>query len=119
MSLGQPWALALLALAAPVVAAYLFRLHNQRRAVASTILLRVLRDPQPAAQRARAKLRHRVSLALVLGGLAFAVIALLRPTVGGRGPQRVIAVLDTSASMGAKDGGESRLARAADELEAL
>jgi Mg-chelatase subunit ChlD len=119
VSLGQPWALALLALAAPVVAAYLFRLHNQRRAVASTILLRVLRDPQPAAQRARAKLRHRVSLALVLAGLAFAVIALVRPTIGGQDRQRVIAVLDTSASMGARDGDATRLARAADELAAL
>lgn len=119
VSLAQPWALAALALAAPVVAAYLFRLHNQKRAVASTILLRVLRDPQPAAQRARAKLRHRLSLALVLAGLAMAVVALVRPTVGGRAPERVIAVLDTSASMGARDGGATRLAHAADELAAL
>ena len=119
MSVGQPWALALLALAAPVVAAYLFRLHTQRRAVASTMLLRVLRDPQPAAQRARARLRHKLSLALVLAGLAFAVLALVRPVLGGRGRQRIIVVLDTSASMGARDGDGTRLGRAVDELAAL
>lgn len=120
MSLGQPWALALLALAAPVIAAYLFRLHNLRRPVASTILLRVLRDPQPAAQRARAKLRHKLSLALLLAGLALAVIALVRPTIGGRARQRVIVVLDTSASMGARDhGGGTRLDRAAAALATL
>ena len=120
MTVTQPWALALLALAAPIVVAYLFRLHNQRKPVASTILLRVLRDPQPAAQRARAKLRHRISLAMILAGLAFAVIALARPTVGGRGRQRIIVVLDTSASMGARDhGGGTRLTRAADELEII
>lgn len=120
MTLAQPWALALLTLAAPVVAAYLFRLHNQRRPVASTILLRVLRDPQPAAQRARAKLRHKLSLALILAGLLFAVLALVRPTVGGRGRQRVIVVLDTSASMGARDhGGGTRLERAAAELTTI
>lgn len=119
MRFAHPWALALVALAAPVVVAYLFRLHNQRRPVASTILLRVLRDPQPAARRARARLRHRLSLALVAAALALAVLALARPTLGGRGPRRIIAVLDTSASMAATDGGARRLGRAVDELARL
>ncbi|HVV82634.1 MAG TPA: VWA domain-containing protein, partial [Kofleriaceae bacterium] len=120
MSLANPWALGCLALAVPVVLAYLFHLHNLRRPVASTILLRVLRDPTPVAKRARAKLRHKLSLALVLAGLAAAVIALVRPTVGGRDRQRVIVVLDTSASMGARDhGGGTRLDRAATEVRTI
>jgi hypothetical protein len=117
MNLTHPWALALLAVAAPVVYAYLFRRSTEKVPVASTILLRVIRDEQPAAQRARAKLRHRVSLLLVLIALALVVIALVAPTPGdGR---RVVVVLDASSSMAARSGDADRLGRAADAVAEL
>jgi hypothetical protein len=122
MSLTYPWALALLAVAAPVVYAYLFRRSNQKVAVASTILLRVIRDEQPAAQRARAKVRHRLSLALVLAALLLVLLAVIGPKPGGGG-HRYVVVLDTSASMATRGGtGDrdlDRLGRAADAVASL
>ena len=118
MSLTNAWALALLAAAAPIVYAYLFRRSNQKVPVASTILLRVIRDEQPAAQRARAKVRHRISLALVLAALVLVLVALVGPKPGGGG-HRYVVVLDTSASMGARAGDDDRLGRAADAIASL
>ena len=120
MTLTQPWALGLLALAAPVVLAYLYRRNRGKRAVPSAILLRVIRDDQPSARRARARLRHHLSLALVLAALAAAALAAIGPTTGAGRARRVIVVVDTSASMGARDGdGGDRLTRAADALDRL
>ena len=118
MSFTNPWALALLAVAAPLVYAYLFRRSNEKRPVASTILLRAIRDEQPAAQRARAKVRHRVSLALVLAALVLVLVALVGPKPGGGG-HRYVVVLDTSASMGARAADGDRLARAAASVASL
>lgn len=118
MSLTNAWALALLAVAAPVVYAYLFRRSNQKVPVASTILLRAIRDEQPAAQRARAKVRHRISLGLVLAALVLVLVALVGPKPGGGG-HRYVVVLDTSASMGARAGDGDRLGRAADAIASL
>src|SRR5688572_26274677 len=111
MNLTNPLALGLLALAAPVVLAYLHRRHTEKRSVSSTILMRVIRDEQPAVKRARSKLRHRISLAMVLAALLFALIALVQPTSSAP-PRRVVVVLDGSASMGTRDGDGDRLARA-------
>lgn len=118
MSFTNPWAIALLAVAAPVVYAYLFRRSNQKVAVASTILLRVIRDEQPAAQRARAKIRHRISLALVLAALLMVLLAVVGPKPGNGG-HRYVVVLDTSASMAARGGEGDRLGRAADSVASL
>lgn len=119
MSFTNPWAFALLAVAAPVVYAYLFRRSNQKLPVASTILLRVIRDEQPAAQRARAKLRHRISLAMILAALLLVLIALVGPRPG-HGGHRYVVVLDTSASMAARNGDDdNRLTRAADSIASL
>jgi Ca-activated chloride channel family protein len=114
----NPWAFAFLAVAAPVVYAYLFRRSNQKVAVASTILLRAIRDEQPAAQRARARLRHRVSLFMILAALLLMLIALVGPRSGAP-PHRYIVVVDTSASMAVQRGERSRLERAADAIEDL
>ncbi|MCL4226078.1 MAG: VWA domain-containing protein [Myxococcales bacterium] len=117
MSLAHPWALGLLALAAPLVLAYLFRRSTEQRRVPSAILWRALRDEQPAAQRARARLRHRTSLALVLVALALAVVALVGP--GAAGGHRYVVVLDASASMATRHGDGDRLGAAAAAVATL
>jgi von Willebrand factor type A domain len=114
MTVSHPWALPLAALAAPVVLAYLHRLHRLKRPIASTILVRVIRDARPAAHRARSKLRHRLSLALMLIALLAALFALAGPHASTQQGARVVIVLDRSASMATRDGGTDRLAQAAD-----
>lgn len=107
MNLTNPLALGLVALAAPVVWAYLHRRHLQKQPVSSAILMRVIRDEQPSTQRARSRLRHKISLAMVLAALLFALLALVGPS-SSEPPRRVVVVIDASASMGAS----SRLPRA-------
>src|SRR3569623_1735354 len=87
MTLSHPWALPLAALAAPVVLAYLHRLHRTKRNVSSAILVRAIKDARPASHRARSKLRPRLSLALVLlaltaDGASVDVIAVDIPAAG-------------------------------------
>ena len=113
MTFAHPWAGALVGLALPIVAMYLYKLHRDRRPIASALLVRILRDDRPASRRAQRSLRYRLSLALTLLALAAAVIALLGPRgAAGRG-QRVVIVVDRSASMGTRDSGGLRLASAA------
>jgi hypothetical protein len=114
MTLSHPWALPLAALAAPVVLAYLHRLHRLKRPIASTILVRAIRDARPASHRARSKLRHRLSLALMLIAMIAALFALAGPHASSQQGARVVVVLDRSASMGTREGGTDRLAEAAD-----
>src|SRR5690606_28454195 len=66
MSLANPWALALLGLALPVVAAYLHRRRRTPLRVPSAILLRVIAGQTTPKSRAMAKPRHLLSLLLVL-----------------------------------------------------
>ena len=117
MTFAQPLALALAALAVPVILAYLYRLHRIKRPIASTILMRVIRDEQPTAQKSKSKLRHRISLALVLAALLATVLALAGPDMGAESGRRVVIVLDTSASMAAREAsGTDRLTAAVDEV---
>jgi hypothetical protein len=115
MTLAHPWALALAALAAPVLVAYLHKLHRERRTVASVILARVLRDERPASRRSRSRLRHRVSLALVLAALAGVLVALAGPHATTGHARRRVIMFDRSASMGTQD----RLVRASEAVRAL
>ena len=112
MTLAHPWAFALAALAAPVVYAYLHKLHREKRTIASVILSRVLRDERPASRRSRAQLRHRISLALVLAALVAALLALVGPHASTGRAHRLVIVMDRSASMGTAD----RMARAVDRV---
>jgi hypothetical protein len=84
-----------------------------KQPASSAILMRAIRDEQPSTQRARSRLRHKLSLALVLAALLFALLALVGPS-SGEPPRRVVLVLDASASMGARDAvtGDVRLTRA-------
>jgi hypothetical protein len=117
MTLLNPWALAGLALALPVIAAYLYRLHKDKRQVSSTLLVRFIRDERPASRRARSRIRHKLSLILMLIALVAAVAALVGPRAGADKTSRVIIVLDRSASMGARETEGERLSIAAREIE--
>jgi len=121
MTFSHPWALPLAALAAPVVLAYLHRLHRTKRAMSSAILFRAIKDARPASHRARSKLRHRLSLALMLIALLAALFALVGPHGSSQHGARVIVVLDRSASMATREGGGTidRLAEAAEAAKGV
>jgi hypothetical protein len=119
MSVAQPWALALLALALPVVLAYLHRRRRTPLRVPSAILLRVVAGQATPTSRAVAKPRHLVSLLLVLLALASLVTSLLDPQHDDEQPRNYIVVLDTSASMGTAAPGDptTRLQQSVARLE--
>lgn len=119
MSLANPWALALLGLALPVVAAYLHRRRRTPLRVPSAILLRVIAGQTTPKSRAMAKPRHLLSLLLVLLALLGLVTALVDLQREDEQPRNYIVVLDTSASMGATAPGddETRLQDAVRRLE--
>lgn len=119
MSPLQPWALALAALAVPVVLAYLHRRRRTPLRVPSAILLRVIAGQATPTSRAVAKPRHILSLLLVLLALAGLVAALVDLQRDEERPRNTIVVLDTSASMGATAPGDdaTRLSQAVDRLE--
>ena len=119
MTLSHPWALPLAALAAPVVLAYLHRLHRTKRNVSSAILVRAIKDARPASHRARSKLRHRLSLVLMLIAMIAALFALVGPHGSSQHGARVIVVLDRSASMATREGAIDRLAQAADAAKGI
>lgn len=120
MSLLAPLALALLGLLPIIVLLYFLKLKRRNQAVSSTYLW------QRAVQDLRVnspfqKLRKNLLLWLQLLLLALLILALARPTLDlrGRQGQRHICLLDTSASMGADDLGETRLEAAKEEVERL
>lgn len=119
MSPLQPWALALAALAVPVVLAYLHRRRRTPLRVPSAILLRVIAGQATPTSRAVAKPRHILSLLLVLLALAGLVAALVDLQRDEERPRNTIVVLDTSASMGTTAPGDdaTRLSQAVDRLE--
>jgi len=103
VTFAQPWAIALVALAAPIIYAYMHRKHRMKRSVASAILLRAIKDERPAAQRKRARVRHLLSLALVLAALVAALFALAGPAASNGDGRRIVIVLDRSASMATRE----------------
>jgi len=119
MNLTQPLALALAALALPIVAAYFHRRRKTPLKVPSAILFRVISGETTPRSRAMAKPRHLVSLLLLLLTLAGLVTALVDPQRDDEQPRNYIIVLDTSASMGASAAGddETRLEKAVEALE--
>jgi hypothetical protein len=119
MTFAHPWAIPLALLGVPVIAAYLHRLHQRRRTIASAILVRAIKDARPASQKSRSKLRHRLSLLMMLLALLGALLALAGPRGSSQHGARVIVVLDRSASMGTLEDGASRLSRAAETAKAV
>jgi Ca-activated chloride channel family protein len=120
MSLLTPAALALLALAVPILILWMLRLRRRSVTVSSTMLwTRLVRDREANAPWQR--LRRNLLLFLQLAVLLALVLALARPFVpvpavaGGV----VVLLLDASASMNATDVPPSRFAvaqRAAEEM---
>jgi Ca-activated chloride channel homolog len=122
MGILLPAALALIALAIPIVIFYMLRLRRDELSVSSSMLWRrVLQDRTANAPWQR--LRRNLLLLLQLLLLLLLVLGLARPfvfshpTVAGN----LVLVLDGSASMQTADeaGGESRFARAINEAGAL
>ncbi|MEM9459114.1 MAG: VWA domain-containing protein [Myxococcota bacterium] len=119
MSPATPWALALAALALPVIAAYFHQKRKTPLQVPSAILFRVIAGQATPKARSMAKPRHLLSLLLVLLALAGLVTALVDLRREGEQPRNYIVVLDTSASMGtvARGDDQTRLEHAVQRLE--
>ncbi len=116
-----PNSLWLLALALPIIALYLLRLHRRETPVASVLLWQAA-AVERRANRPWQKLRRHWLLALQLLILATLVAAAARPAVPAPStPQgRLLILLDASASMQARrEDGNTRFEAALAELRAL
>jgi uncharacterized membrane protein len=108
-----PLAFGLLGLAVPLFLLYFLKVRRQRQRVSSVLLWApAFRDQQASALFQR--LQFDPLLVLQLLALLALVMALARPAVmiQGRGAERLVLVLDTSASMTARDVGGSRFRQA-------
>jgi Ca-activated chloride channel homolog len=94
---------------------YLIQSRYRPRVVASLVLWkRMPRDLE--AEAAWRRPRWDVLLALQLLVALFAALALARPAVSGGGPQHLVLVLDTSASMSARDVQPTRFSAARQQV---
>ena len=118
MSLGSPLFLGLLALSVPIFVFFLSRRKVKQVQVSSVQIYRVLLTNRPT-RRSFSTLRHLLALLLTLMALGLLVLALIDLRGSADGPRDFVVVLDTSASMGAVEDGQSasRWERAVDELE--
>ncbi len=120
MNLLAPGALALAAVAIPIVALYILKMRRPPRVVPSTFLWeQALHDVQANAPWQR--LRPNLLLLLQLLAVAALVLALARPFVlrAAAAQGDVVAVLDASSLMGATDVAPSRFAAARARIGAL
>ena len=120
MNLLAPGALALAAVAIPIVALYILKMRRPPRVVPSTFLWeQALHDVQANAPWQR--LRPNLLLLLQLLAVAALVLALARPFVlrAAAAQGDVVAVLDASALMGATDVAPSRFTAAKTRIGAL
>lgn len=118
MSFGQPWALALLALALPILAIYALRGQPRRRPTTAAFLWRGL-EQQTTARRRWRRPPLSLPLALQLLALLVGVVALAQPSFQEQSPRQLVYLLDASASMQATDVAPNRFeaARAAIRAE--
>ncbi len=116
MSLVNPAALVLAALALPIIVFYILKIRLRRIPV-STLLFwqQIFEEKKPRSL--WQKLRHLLSLLLQLAFLAFLVLALANPIFRWQQAQarRLVLVVDNSSSMNASDVSPSRLEAAKDE----
>src|SRR5229473_5257500 len=113
MSFLSPLALALFALALPLVLLYFLKVRRRERTVPSLLLWApALRDREASAFFQRLQ-RDPLLILQILALLALA-LALARPAVNvmGQGAKRVAIVIDSSASMKATDVSPSRFGQA-------
>lgn len=115
MELLTPYGLAALALAIPLVALYLRRRRRAVTEVPSTELWRAVQRDL-ARHAGLRKLRSEASLWLHLAALVFAALALAAPFRRAKvtPATRLVLVVDTTASMGARHGARTRLDLARD-----
>jgi uncharacterized membrane protein len=120
MSFLSPLALATFALALPIVLLYFLKVRRREQTVPSLLLWEsALRDREASAFFQRLQ-RDPLLILQILALLALA-LALARPTatIMGQGARKVVVVLDTSASMKARDVSPSRFGVAKSEAIAL
>ena len=120
MSFLTPLALATFALALPIVLLYFLKVRRREQTVSSLLLWEAsLHDREASAFFQR--LQRDPLLILQILALAALALALARPTVTimGQGARKVVVVLDTSASMKARDVSPSRFGVAKSEALAL
>jgi uncharacterized membrane protein len=120
MSFLTPLAFAALALSLPLVLLYFLKVRRREHTVSSLMLWEpLLRDREASAFFQR--LQRDPLLILQILALLALTLALARPaiTVMGQGARRVVVVLDTSASMKARDVGGGRFSAARSEAGAL
>lgn len=114
--LAYPTALALGALAIPIVIFYILKIRLRREPVATIMFWnQIFEEKKPRSL--WQKLRHLISLLLQLAFLALLVFAIAEPFFSwerGRA-RRIVIVIDQSASMNATDIKPTRLDRAKDE----
>ncbi|MGH7276913.1 MAG: VWA domain-containing protein [Candidatus Rokuibacteriota bacterium] len=120
MSFLSPLALALFALALPLVLLYFLKVRRRERRVSSLLLW----DPSLRDREASAffqRLQRDPLLVLQLLALLALSLALARPavTLMGDGARKIVVVLDTSASMKARDVPPSRFEVARSEAAQL
>jgi uncharacterized membrane protein len=120
MSFLSPLAFAVLGVAAPLVLLYFLKVRRRERRVSSLMLWGTeLRDREASAFFQR--LQRDPLLILQLLALIALAVALARPvvTVNGEGARKVVVVLDTSASMKARDVSPSRFEAARSEASSF
>jgi hypothetical protein len=98
VSLAAPLFLALLALAAPVVWAFLARRRAPKAVVGSVLLLRAAAG-RASTRLVAPRLREPLALALTLLALLAVAAGLAGPSCGPSGAGRVVVVVDGSASL--------------------
>ena len=120
MNFLSPLAFAALGLALPLVLLYFLKVRRRARTVSSLMLWGAeLRDREASAFFQR--LQRDPLLILQILALVALCVALARPvvTVMGEGARKVVVVLDTSASMKARDVGPSRFEVARSEAAGM
>lgn len=120
MSFLSPLAFALFALSVPLVLLYFLKVRRREQVVPSLLFWETsLRDREASAFFQR--LQRDPLLILQMLALLALTLALARPaiTVMGQGARKVVVVLDTSASMKARDGLSSRFSNARAQAAAL
>lgn len=120
MSFASPLSLAWLGLLVPLVLLYVLKRRRDERKVGSTMLW-ALAQRDLRAERPWQRLIPHLSLLLQALALILGALALARPSGAGTLPAgaRTIAVLDTSASMAARDEDGVRIDRARAALVAI
>jgi hypothetical protein len=117
MSVANPWAAWLALAALPLFVAFLIRRWRRRRTVPSVVIYRRLLA-QTASRSRFARPHHLVALLLTMLALAALILAALQPIGFEVPPRKYVIVLDSSASMGARELGmeSTRFTRVVMEL---